>query len=224
MRKFIFLALVLLVPASLFAQDEGWRNRPADRDRYGWSRDNSFEFTPFAGYRFGGTISASDTNLFRRDVDLDSSVAVGASFGIPLGDQGLKLELMVDHQRTDLTTGSGLFTPDQRLGSIDVDYYHAGLKIPFARSRNAEPYVIVSGGVTRLDPRVATASGDTKFSASVGGGVRVPVNRNVGINFEGRGFFTSLNHNNNNDCTFCSVDTNRDLYQGEFNVGLSFKF
>ena len=56
MRKLLLLLVVLLIPASLMAQDEGWRNR---RSNYrGGYADNFFELTPFLGYRYGGTIFA----------------------------------------------------------------------------------------------------------------------------------------------------------------------
>src|SRR5580765_7889674 len=58
MRKLFLLLLLVLVTPSLFAQD--WRDRRGDRsDRY---RDNAFELTPFAGYRWGGTLY-SNTGL-----------------------------------------------------------------------------------------------------------------------------------------------------------------
>jgi len=55
MRKSFVVLVLLLIPASLFAQD--WRNRRAPRDRYGYgSLENKLELTPFVGYTWGGTI------------------------------------------------------------------------------------------------------------------------------------------------------------------------
>jgi hypothetical protein len=228
MRKLILILALISIPASLFAQDDSWRNRGGDRDRdrddRGYGRyDNSFELTPFAGYHFGGTIYASNTDVFRRDLDLAGSVSYGASFGIPLGSP-LKLVLMVDHQSTHLTTGDNyLFQPGTNFGDFDITYYHAGLQIPFARSRGAEPYVIVSAGIANLDPQVSGATSDNRFSASAGVGVRLPINRNVGLRIEGRGFYTSVT-NADDRCTVCEAVNSRELYQGEVNVGMSFRF
>jgi opacity protein-like surface antigen len=224
MRKLILILALITIPATLFAQDDSWRNRGGDRDDRGYGRyDNSFELTPFAGYHFGGTIYASNNDIFRRDLDVAGSLSYGASFGIPLGSP-LKLVLMVDHQSTHLTTGDNyLFAPATNLGDFDITYYHAGLQIPFARSRGAEPYVIVSAGIANLDPQVSGATSDNRFSASAGVGVRLPINRNVGLRVEGRGFYTSVT-NQDDRCTFCENSRSRELYQGEVNIGMSFRF
>src|SRR5207248_7529409 len=130
-----------------------------------------------------------------QDVDLESSANFGVSFGIPIAND-MKVEFMVDHQNTNLTTSSGsIFGHNNNLGDIDVTYYHAGLQIPFNISRNATPFVVVSAGVANLDPNVAGASAANRFSASAGIGVKVPFNRNAGFRLEGRGFYTSTSNN-----------------------------
>ena len=220
MRKSLLLMLLLLVPASLFAQNEPWRNRPS---RYGAYADNYFELTPFLGYRYGGTIFADQSSLFNRDVKVESAANFGVNFAIPISN-GMKVELMVNRQDTHFTSGAGgLFAPTDRLGDFAVTYFHGGLQIPFAVSRSATPYVVVSAGVANLDPKVSGASSDTRFSAGAGIGVKVPINRNVGIRLEERGYFTALS-NYNNDCRACYYNYNHDLYQGETNVGVFIRF
>jgi len=73
-----------------------------------------------------------------------------------------------------------------------VTYFHGGLQIPFDVSRQATPYIVVSAGIANLDPVVQGVSPDNRFSASGGIGVKVPVNRNLGLRLEARGYFTSL--------------------------------
>ena len=220
MRKLIFVLVVLMIPASLLAQDD-WRNRRGDyRGRYA---DNFFELTPFGGYRYGGTIFADQTNLFNQDVDVASSGNFGINFGVPIPN-GMKVEFMVNRQNTHFTTGNGgLFSPSDRIGGFDITYFQGGLQVPFAVSRSASPYFIVSAGVANLDPRVSGASTSTRFSASAGIGVKVPVSRNFGFRLEERGYFTSLN-NYGDSCRSCYYDYNHDLYQGETNFGVFFRF
>jgi hypothetical protein len=219
LRKAAILLLLLVAP-SLFAQ---YRNPPG-RDR-GYSRDNTFELTPFVGYRWGGTIKSFQTDLFKSDVDLASSANFGASFGIPINDSGMKVELMVDHQQTHFQNGRGLFEPGSNLGDVNVTYFHGGLLIPFAESRTATPFFVVSAGLANVDPKFAGVTSENRFSASAGVGVKVPVNRNLGIRVEARGFFTSLTNNSNGGCSRCGFDSNNnDLYQGEVNMGLTLKF
>jgi hypothetical protein len=141
LRKAAVLLLLLTVATTALAQDrdDDWRRRRARDYR---SRD-TFELTPFIGYRWGGTIFADQTFLFGEDVNVAPSANFGANFALPLGDSGLKLELMANRQASELETDSGLFEPNDEVADIDVTYLHAGLQIPFARSRNATPYAIV---------------------------------------------------------------------------------
>ncbi len=224
MRKLLLPLVLILVTPSLIAQDDSWRNRGSrhDRDRYDNRRDNAFELTPFVGYSWGGTLN-KDTGLFNQNADLESSANYGINLGIPI-TRDLKLALLVDRQSTRLTTAGGsIFGHNTRLGDIDVTYYQAGLEVPFAFSRGAIPYVVVTAGVANLDPKVAGASAANRFSTSAGLGVKVPINRNSGLRFEGRGLFTSTS--NNNSCRNCNYGNyNRDLYQGQANLGIYFKF
>src|SRR5947208_2013775 len=63
------------------------------------------------------------------------------------------------------------------------------------------------------------------FAASAAIGVKVPLQRNLAIRVEERGFYTSMS-NYDNRCRACyyNYDYNHDLVQGETNVGLDFKF
>lgn len=226
MRKLTFLLLLILIPTSLFAQDDDWRNRRAERDRYARDtpRENAFELTPFVGYRWGGTIFADQTFLFGEDVQVASNPNFGVSFAMPLGDTGMKLELMANRQASELETESGLFEPNDEIADIDVTYLHAGLQFPFARSRNATPYFVVSAGLANLDPQISGVSAENRFSASAGVGVKIPMSQALSIKLEGRGYYTALEEDSNNDCTFCNYRYNQDFYQGEVNLGLMFSF
>lgn len=219
MRRALFVLLVfLLVPSSLFAQhffDRGPRGS--------WGRDSAFELTPFGGYRYGGTIYATQTDLFRSDVDVASSGSYGLLLGIPLGSRGMKFELMANRQETEFKAGSGLFEPDRALAGFDITYYHAGVLIPFGDSRTTVPFVVLSAGVANLAPDIAGVSAENRFSASAGIGLKMPVARNVFFRIEARGYYTSLG-STDDGCFRCYYDYNRDLYQGETNVGLSFRF
>ncbi len=221
MRK-LFLSLILLcIPVTLFAQPD-WRDRRPARDRYSYT-DNMFELTPIIGYRYGGTIDSSQTDLFNRDVNVGSHMNYGVNFGIPIAN-GWKIELGVDRQDTQFTAGgNGLFNPSGDIAGFHVTYYQGSLVIPFAVSRNATPYFSVGAGIANLDPDIRGVSADNRFAASAGIGVKVPINRNAGIRIEEKGFFTSLS-NNQDTCSRCYYSYNHDLYQGETNFGVYFKF
>lgn len=219
MRKSLLVLLLLTLTTSALAQDEDWRRRRAERYT---SNDRSFELTPFVGYRWGGTIFADQTFIFGQDVDVAPSANFGVNFALPLGDTGMKLELMANRQSSELETEGGLFEPGNDVADIDVTYLHAGLQIPFARSRNATPYFIVSGGLANLDPQLGGVSAENRFSASAGLGVKMPVSDALSIRLEGRGYYTALEEED--DCTICDYFYNEDFYQGEVNLGLVFSF
>lgn len=221
MRKAVLTLLLLAVSLPAFAQrdDDDWRRRPARN--YG-PRAGAFELTPFVGYRWGGTIFADQTFLFGENVDVAPSANLGVSFALPLGDSGLKLELMANRQSSELEVDEGLFEPDNEIADIDVTYLHGGLQIPFARSRNATPYAIVSAGIASLDPQIRGVQSENRFSASAGVGVKLPMSNIFSVRLEGRGYYTALEEQD--DCAICDYFYNEDFYQGEVNLGLVFSF
>ena len=221
MRKSLLLLLLLSLTTTAFAQDDDdWRRRRAERDAYR-TRD-TFELTPFIGYRWGGTIFASQSFLFDEDVDVAPNPNFGINFAFPLGDTGMKLELMANRQSSELETESGLFEPDNEVADVDVTYLHAGLQIPFARSRNATPYFIVSGGLANLDPQINGVSDENRFSASAGVGIKLPISDVLSVRLEGRGYYTALEEDD--ECAICDYFYNEDFYQGEVNAGLVISF
>jgi hypothetical protein len=241
MRRLAVLSFLLFASTSLFAQsgDDRWRDddtrdrdrrerierdreRDRDRDRRWSMRDDAFELTPLLGFRWGGTLQSEDTGFFLPDVDVASSASIGGIAAIPLGDTGMKVELSVSHQESELELEGGLFDPSERLADIGVTYYQAGLRIPFATSRNAMPFFSVGAGIASLDPELRNTSSESRFAASAGIGVKVPFNRNLGLRFEAKGYYTSLGEDDD-DCFRCR-DTTRDFVQGETSIGVVFSF
>jgi hypothetical protein len=214
----ILLLFVVVAPALLAQYPEPWRTRPAPRDNY-------FELTPFVGYRWGGTIHDYQTDLFRTDADVQSSANFGGIFSIPVNHDGMKVELLVDHQSSRFQNSNGLFEPSTDLGDVSVTYYQAGMLFPFNLSREMTPYIVFSGGLANIDPKVRNATSEDAFAMGFGIGMKVPINRNLGIRVEGRGYFTWLSDNNDNHCHDCYYYSNGDgFYQGEINLGVNFRF
>ena len=222
MRKLLLISLfALALPSAVLAQDDDWRNRRGRDDRRYRNDENAFELTPFVGYRYGGTLYSEQTG-FTDDVEAESGMNYGASFAIPIGNDGFKLELMANRQDTHLTAGRDLFSPIDRVADFSVTYYHAGLIVPFARTRNATPYFIVSAGVANLDPEIAGFRSENRFSASGGIGVKLPFSNNMGFRLEARGYYTTVP--NDDFCRVCSYSSDRQFYQGETNAGVYFRF
>jgi opacity protein-like surface antigen len=205
MKKIVVGLVLLVFPLLSFAQ--------------------GIELTPFVGYRWGGEIVAGQSNLFSYDVKVDDSAAFGLLLGVPIA-WGLDLELMVDRQQTSFKTDRGLFEPSLEIADVDVTYYHIGLLWQW-ETPNIRPFVVISAGVTNLDLDLPNVGTETKFSGSFGGGVKVPISRNLGLRLEGRGFWTSLGRRGGNSwCRTCDwyYDYDDDLYQGEARLGLTVTF
>lgn len=224
MRKLAVLAVILLLTTTTVAaqsrgRDDDWRRRRAYDDT---PRLDAVELSLFAGYRWGGVVFSDEAFIFNEDVQVESSPSFGADLAIPIGNNGMKLTVMASRQSSQLGTGGGLFEPDDEIADIDVTYFHGGVQIPFAVSRNAVPYALFSAGIANLDPQIRGLSDETRFSASAGLGVKVPMSRALSLRLEGRGFYTALE--DDTDCAFCDYFIDQNFYQGEVNAALSISF
>lgn len=153
----------------------------------GASAQPVIEITPTVGFRWGGEIRAGETTTLDRDADLDEGYSLGLVVDIPVSDR-LQVELLADHQRTGLDSGT-LFGPSDRQFDLDIDYYHVGALYQWKTAR-VTPFVVGSMGIADLQPRDGLNSSTRRFSGSLGGGVKIPFSPNIAIRFEGRAFWT----------------------------------
>jgi hypothetical protein len=141
------------------------------------------EVTPIAGYGFGGGFAEVLTG---RPIDPDGASTFGGSMDVPIGSEGLFLELLYTHQQAlfDVFTPAG--PPSQLRAS--VDYFHAGgLQELDIRSAVARPFLTGTLGLTRF---AGGGDSEVRFSLAAGGGVKFFANRHVGARLEGRVFAT----------------------------------
>ncbi|HEX9799403.1 MAG TPA: outer membrane beta-barrel protein [Thermoanaerobaculia bacterium] len=206
-----FALALALAPAAVQAQSSLYR----------------FELTPTVSHRWGGTISGDDSDFFETDLDVDNGTAYGITLDIPLSSQ-IQLELLANRQPTELRFDQGLFGDSSSVADIDITYYHVGLLWQWGHER-VTPFFVASLGGTNLDPDLAGAASEDRFSLSVGGGVKVLFSDHVGLRFEGRGFFTDLGSYDDRRRDSCRDDGfyryddrcyGDDLTQGQASVGL----
>jgi len=201
MKRLSFVLLLTLISLPAFAQQ--------------------VEVTPFIAYRSGGEFQADTINP-NEDVQIDESEAYGVAVNIPLTPWS-QIELMADFQSSNFQGGNDIFVPDQSLGDVDVAYYHVGFLVQGDHPK-VQPFGVISLGATNINPDLPGLDSETKFSTSFGGGVKLFFSRNVGMRFEGRGFYTLLDRNDGfDDCNYCYDYTN-DLWQGEIRAGLIMRF
>src|SRR6266498_705305 len=116
-------------------------------------------------------------------------------------------------------------------GNIGADFaipVHEGFKIELmAAHQNTK---LQTGGglfqpndrVANIAPDISGVSSSTRFAMSAGGGVKVPINANVGFRFDIRGYVTQLGRDT--ACNTCYYGYNNTFYQGQANVGVFFSF
>jgi hypothetical protein len=214
--KFIALFALLLAPAA-FAQDADYSNSPHARGR--------FELTPTVSYNFGGTLSGEDSDFFDFELEADDSEAFGVTFGIPLSPWA-QIELLASRQQTALEYDDGLFGGNIGVADFDVSYYHVGGLFQWGNGQ-VHPFFVASLGVANLNPDVPGASAENKFSGSIGGGVKIFLTDNIGLRFEGRGFWTLLDDGDDyyyDDCHHCGdyydYGYSNTFDQAQFSTGL----
>jgi hypothetical protein len=188
----------------------------------------TFEVTPFAGFNMGGRFRLDDSTgsggITGHDADLDDRGAFAFALDARL-DEGTQYELFYGRESSVLR-GDATFAPAR----ITVEYLHLGGTVLLDDDFVLKPYILGGVGATRFSPP-AEGNTDTRFSASLGVGLRLPVNRHFSVRLEARGFVTLVN---SDAAIFCQSDqtgllcrihgSGGTFFQGEVLAGAAFAF
>ena len=177
-----------------------------------------FQFVPIVGQRFG-----SGFERFDIDEVLDSESS--NSWGVVLDRTAIdntRYELLYSRQETNLADT----TDPNDAFNLRVHYLHLGGTIDVTRDRFT-PFI--SGGVdmTHLSPAGYGFDNETRFSLSLGGGLKWYPTDSLGLRFEVRGYGTVSDGPGNLYCAGadCGLRLKGDLVpQFETNLGLIFRF
>jgi opacity protein-like surface antigen len=170
------------------AQDGGRSERDSTRTLY--------EITPFIGYRLGGDFDFASTSTSRRQ---RANLEDDGSFALALAvrrDDYSQYELLYTREETRLEKTSPLAPLD-----VNVEYLHLGgtLDANVESDFPLQPYLVGGLGLTRLT--LQSGTDDTRFSLSLGGGLRVPFSPRFSLRFEARGYLTFIE---SNSAVFCA--------------------
>jgi len=185
------------------------------------SMGQSFEVTPFVGYRVGGTLGDSVTGF---GLDIKNSESYGVVLGYRTSLHTMVEVLAYNHQSTALRP-KGLFSPPS-LVDFSVDYYHLGGSYIWRPEKKLRPFIQASLGVTLFSPDRADLESETRFSFGLGGGLKFFIIDNIGLRLDGRALGTVQDSDSPFFCSSgCSIETQGNiLWQFEGSLGIIIAF
>ncbi len=137
------------------------------------------EITPFAGFQFGGNLRIQSGDL---------SVSSGLNYGFTIDvsfTPGGKIEFFYSRQETDLELEDGTTGAVSTLFDMAVEFIHVGVVYEW-NLQKVKPFVVLTGGMTRMIPQGVDRESERWASGMFGGGVKTFVSERVGIKAQGR--------------------------------------
>lgn len=183
---------------------------------------NELEFTPFVGHRFGGSFEL-DSPYSR--LDAENSTDWGFTIS-QATSSAARYEFLYSHQDTSLADT----TDPNNAFDLDIHYIHLGGTVdvyPIDRYEDKiTPYITGGLGMTFMNPSQRGYDDETRFSLSVGGGLKWYPTQRLGIRFEMRGYSTLIDSKETLFCNpGCNLQMEGDAFpQFETNLGLIFSF
>jgi len=181
-----------------------------------------FEMTAFGGYRFGGELDL-------KGPDETVEVADHSTFAVALNlarDDNSQYELFYSRQPTRLKHSASIGPMP-----LKIEYLQIGGTLLSGWPGPINPYMVGTAGITRMTPDAPGTDANTDFSISLGGGMRVPINRHLALRLEGRGYMTFVDTNTAFHCASgpnggaCRVlASGSSMLQFELLAGLAFSF
>ena len=184
------------------------------------------EITPFAGYTMGGDFTDAVTGKSLSFNDT-SSYGIMVDFKQPVDKEGGEpwIELYYSRQETGLKADQGLFL-GKKLLDVNIEYFHVGGTYGMSTG-TVKPFVVGTLGATHLTPKGDGLQAETKFSLSLGGGVKLYLTERLGLRLDARWFGTLFNGSGSAFCSngACLVNVQGDvLSQYSANAGLILAF
>jgi hypothetical protein len=194
------------------------------------SAQGRFEIHAFGGYRVGGEIDQR-RSLLPEDpptrFQFNEAAVYGLEFNVGI-TQAMYVGFLWSHQGTDLEPDAVLGIPIDLPVSIpsDIDHYQGVFLYHWGTPEDqVRPFVLGGLGVSHID--VEGLSGESKFSYSVGAGVKIFVTDPFGFRFQARYAPTYLSSDVDRVCDpfgcFFIEDTNY-IHQFDFTGGIIVRF
>lgn len=140
-----------------------------------------FEITPYVGQLTGGEFEDPNDGS---DRDVDANTDFKLFLNINADSPSRQYEILYANQGTEV---EGAVPID-----MDIQYLHFGGIVNFTDVQPVVPYFGITIGATNFSPDAAGLDDETKFSASVGTGLKYKFSRHIGLRFDVRAFVTLL--------------------------------
>jgi opacity protein-like surface antigen len=184
-----------------------------------------FETGAFGALAVGGRFKFVDAGT---GTESSVSLADHGAFALTADlriDEGSQYELFYSREATGLRGNSVAPRTD-----VTVEYLHLGGTLLLDNEQRIKPYMAGGLGISRFTPG-QDGSTDTRFSVSLGLGLRWPVTRHFSVRVEGRGFLSLMKSDaavfcrSDQDGLLCRIHGNGQTFiQGEFLAGAAFAF
>jgi opacity protein-like surface antigen len=178
----------------------------------------NYEITPLIGWRTSSSLEDSNTG---GSIDLKETDSFG--FILSMKQKGNSYyDFLFSRQDTELQSSSSTGSPT----AVRFDYYHLGGTV-FYDHDDLHPFISGGLGATHISPANDNFSSETKFSLSVGGGLKFPFSQNIGLRLEARGYGTVVDSDGSILCAngACVAKFKGSLFmQFEAFAGLSVAF
>jgi prepilin-type processing-associated H-X9-DG protein len=178
----------------------------------------SFEVSPFYGYRFGGGLFEQ---VSATPVDVDGAPSYGVTLDLFVNDRS-SVTFLFSRQQAQVPA-AGLWTPGARYTTLSVDHWHVGGTQELEGSR-IRPFIAGSVGLTRFG---GPSGSEIRFSAEGGAGVKLMPSRHVGVRFDGRVYAVFLDGHVTGICGGGACALAVDVFaiwQAEFTAGVVVSF
>ena len=178
----------------------------------------TYEVTPFVGWRTSDSLEEENTGA---TVDVKETSSYGVILSLKK-NRDTNYDFLFSRQNTELQSASS----SANTAALRFDYYHLGGTV-FYDHEKLNPFVTGGLGATHISPANDAFSSDTRFSLSVGGGLKFPISQHIGLRFEVRGYGTVIDGSGSILCAdgTCVAKFKGGLFfQVEANAGLSVAF
>ena len=154
------------------------------------------EITPFAGFQFGGKLQIQSG-----DLSVSSGLNYGLTFDIGFAPGG-KIEFLYSRQKTDLKLEDEATGAVSTLFDMAIEFIHVGAVYEWDLDK-VKPFVVLTGGVTRMVPQGIDRESARWASGIFGGGAKTFISEHVGVKAQGRLAFSLVRAD---DELFCAAD------------------